>query len=56
MFPLIDLTGVVGGCFMASDGQVDPSGLTQAMAAGARSAGVRIYTHTRVLAINCEKK
>ena len=33
LFPLVDTEGVVGGCYMASDGQVDPSQLTQAMAA-----------------------
>ena len=55
LFPLMDTTDVVGGCYMASDGQVDPSQLTQAMAAGARGGGVKIFTHTRVLAINSEK-
>ena len=52
LFPLVDTEGVVGGCYMASDGQVDPSQLTQAMAAGARKGGVKIFTHTRVLKIN----
>ena len=52
LFPLINTDGVVGGCYMASDGQVDPSQLTQAMAAGARKGGVKIFTHTRVLKIN----
>ncbi|MTA96706.1 MAG: FAD-dependent oxidoreductase, partial [Actinobacteria bacterium] len=52
LFPLINLEGVVGGCYMASDGQVDPSQLTGALAAGARRGGVKIFTHTRVLAIN----
>ena len=37
---------------MASDGQVDPSSLTGALAAGARRGGVKIFTHTRVLSIN----
>ncbi|MEY3257805.1 MAG: hypothetical protein RL443_814 [Actinomycetota bacterium] len=55
LFPLMDTTDVVGGCYMASDGQVDPSQLTQAMAAGARKGGVKIFTHTRVLAINTDK-
>lgn len=52
LFPLINLDGVVGGCYMASDGQVDPSQLTGALAAGTRRGGVKIFTHTRVLAIN----
>ena len=52
LFPLMDLEGVVGACYMASDGQVDPSQLAQALASGARRGGVRIYTHTRVLGIS----
>ena len=51
LFPLIDLEGVIGACYMASDGQVDPSQLTMAMAAGARRNGAKIFTHTRVLEI-----
>ena len=50
-FPLIDITGVVGACYMGSDGQVDPSQLAQAMAKGARKNGVAIHTNTRVLGI-----
>jgi 4-methylaminobutanoate oxidase (formaldehyde-forming) len=51
LFPLLALDGVVGACYMASDGEVDPSQLTQAMAKGARKLGVQIATHTRVLEI-----
>lgn len=51
LFPLIDLDGVIGACYMASDGQVDPSQLAMALAAGARKNGVQIFTHTRVLEI-----
>lgn len=51
LFPLMDTEGVVGACYMASDGQVDPSQLAQALASGARRGGVRIFTHTRVLGI-----
>ncbi len=51
LFPLIDLEGVVGACYLPSDGQVDPSQLAQAMATGARKAGVQFFTHTRVLEI-----
>ena len=52
LFPLINTEGIVGGCYLPSDGQVDPSQLTQAMAAGARKAGVKIFTNTKVLKIN----
>ncbi len=55
LFPLMELKGVVGACYMASDGQVDPSQLAQALASGARAQGVQIFTHTRVLGIRTEK-
>ena len=42
LFPLIDLAGVVGACFMPSDGQIDPSQLVGALASGARAKGVGI--------------
>jgi 4-methylaminobutanoate oxidase (formaldehyde-forming) len=54
LFPLIDLNGVAGACYMASDGEVDPSQLSYAMANGARKHGVHIATHTRVLEILTE--
>ncbi len=50
-FPLMSTEGVVGACFLDSDGQVDPSQLCMALAALARAAGVTIRTHTRVTAI-----
>lgn len=54
LFPLMELDGVVGACYMASDGQVDPSQLAQALASGARAEGVQIFTHTRVLGITTQ--
>ncbi|HEX7404811.1 MAG TPA: FAD-dependent oxidoreductase [Candidatus Nanopelagicaceae bacterium] len=54
LFPLMDLEGVVGACYLPSDGQVDPSQLAQALASGARGNGVKIFTHTRVTAIRTE--
>ena len=41
-FPLIDLTGVRGATWIASDGYVDPYSLTMAYAKGARAGGVKI--------------
>ena len=55
LFPLMDTDGVVGACFMPSDGQVDPSQLAMALAAGARRFGAQIHTYTRVLAIRTER-
>jgi len=52
LFPPADTAGVHGGCFLPSDGQVDPSQLTYALAAGARAGGVRVATGTRVVAID----
>lgn len=42
LFPFIDPHCVVGAAFIPSDGYVDPSGLTQAYARGARNGGVAI--------------
>ena len=41
-FPLVDLDGVRGATWIASDGYVDPYSLTMAYAKGARAGGVRI--------------
>ena len=54
LFPLMVTDGVVGACFLPTDGQVDPSQLTYSLAAGARDMGVQIHTHTRVLGIDTE--
>jgi 4-methylaminobutanoate oxidase (formaldehyde-forming) len=54
LFPLMSTEGVVGACFLPTDGQVDPSQLTYSLAAGARAMGVAIHTHTRVLGIDTE--
>ncbi|HTC86018.1 MAG TPA: FAD-dependent oxidoreductase [Candidatus Acidoferrum sp.] len=54
-FPLMTADGVLGAVYLPTDGWLDPSGLAQAMAAGARKRGARIRTHTRVTAINTER-
>ena len=50
-FPFIDPEGVVGAAYIPSDGYVDPYGLTQAYAAGARARGVTIAEGVRVTGI-----
>jgi 4-methylaminobutanoate oxidase (formaldehyde-forming) len=50
-FPLMSIDGVLGAVWLPTDGWLDPSGLALALAAGARARGVRIQTHTRVVAI-----
>ncbi len=54
LFPLMSTDGVVGACFLPTDGQVDPSQLTYSLAAAARALGVAIHPHTRVLGIETE--
>jgi 4-methylaminobutanoate oxidase (formaldehyde-forming) len=50
-FPLMSTDGVLGAAWLPTDGYLDPSGLTQALAAGARQRGVTIRTRTRVTGI-----
>ncbi len=47
-FPLMTTDGVEGAAWIPSDGYVDPSGLTLALAKGARNTGVRIHEGVRV--------
>ncbi len=51
-FPLMSTDGVLAAVWLPTDGWLDPSGLAQAFAAGARAAGVTIRTHTRVVGID----
>ena len=51
LFPLMETEGVRCGSYLATDGYLDPSLLTTALADGARAGGVQIFTHTRVEAI-----
>jgi 4-methylaminobutanoate oxidase (formaldehyde-forming) len=49
--PRYRLEGVVGGVFLPKDGQVNPIDVTQALAAGARARGVRVFENTKALRI-----
>src|SRR3954471_1129139 len=51
MFPLMSTDGVVGAAWLPTDGYLDPSQLTFALADGARQAGAQILTSTRVTGI-----
>jgi sarcosine dehydrogenase len=48
LFPVMEKKGVVGAAFLPTDGQIDPSGVTYALAKGARDRGAEIYTDSRV--------
>ena len=54
MFPLISLDGVVGAAYTPNDGVIDPTGLTIALATGAKKRGARIFEETNVEKINLE--
>ena len=51
LFPVMEKKGIVGAAFLPTDGQIDPSGVTYALAKGARDRGAEIYTDTRVTGI-----
>jgi glycine cleavage system aminomethyltransferase T/glycine/D-amino acid oxidase-like deaminating enzyme len=55
MFPPMSTDGVLGAAFLPSDGYIDPSQLTFALAEGARRGGAEIATGTRVTGIGVER-
>ncbi len=55
LFPPMSTDGVLGAAYLPTDGYIDPSQLTQALAEGARRRGAEIYTNTRVNAIQVER-
>ena len=54
LFPLMSTDGVRCASYLPSDGYLDPSLLTSALAQGAREGGCRVFTHTRVTGIDVE--
>lgn len=48
LWPLMDIHDLVGAAFMPTDGQANPSDITQALAKGARMAGAQIFENCRV--------
>src|SRR5438132_4396445 len=55
LFPPMSTDGVLGAAFLPTDGYIDPSQLTFALAAGARRHGAEIATGTRVTGIGVER-
>ena len=51
LFPLMSTEGVLGAALLPTDGYLDPSQLTFALADGARQGGARTFTNTRVTGI-----
>jgi glycine cleavage system aminomethyltransferase T/glycine/D-amino acid oxidase-like deaminating enzyme len=54
LFPLMSTEGVLGAAWLPTDGYLDPSQLTFALAEGARAGGGRIFTGARVTAIDSD--
>ena len=48
LWPLMDISDVVGAAFLPSDGQASPSDITQALARGARNSGAKILENCPV--------
>src|SRR5438874_12839370 len=55
LFPPMSTEGVLGAAYLPTDGYVDPSQLTLALAEGARRGGAEVYTNTRVTAIRVDR-
>jgi glycine cleavage system aminomethyltransferase T/glycine/D-amino acid oxidase-like deaminating enzyme len=55
LFPAMTAEGVLGAAYLPTDGYIDPSQLTLALAEGARRNGAEINTNTRVTAISTER-
>jgi glycine cleavage system aminomethyltransferase T/glycine/D-amino acid oxidase-like deaminating enzyme len=54
LFPPMSTHGVLGAAYLPTDGFLDPSQLTFALAAGARKRGAEISEETRVVGIELE--
>ena len=54
LWPLMTIDDLVGAAFLPTDGQANPSDITQSLARGARMAGVRIFEDTPVTRIIVE--
>ncbi|MEZ5667694.1 MAG: FAD-dependent oxidoreductase [Alphaproteobacteria bacterium] len=56
LWPPMRVDDVVGAAFLPTDGQANPSDITQALARGARRGGVRILEDTAVTAIERDEQ
>ena len=54
MWPLLDVSDLVGASFLPTDGQASPSDITQSLAKGARMAGARIVEGVTVLGLEMD--
>ena len=54
LWPMMNVDDVVGAAFMPTDGQANPSDITQALAKGARMGGVQIFEDAEVTDIEID--
>ncbi|MCB5943805.1 FAD-dependent oxidoreductase [Acidocella sp. KAb 2-4] len=55
LWPLMDVHDVIGAAFLPTDGQANPSDITQSLARGARMAGAKIFENVEVTGFEIEK-
>ena len=54
LWPLMDISDVIGAAFLPTDGQANPSDITQSLAKGARMNGASLIEDTEVTGIEVE--
>ena len=54
LWPLMTIDDLVGAAFLPTDGQANPSDITQSLAKGARMAGVKVVEDTPVIRVIVE--
>ncbi|HEY9212929.1 MAG TPA: FAD-dependent oxidoreductase, partial [Ancylobacter sp.] len=54
LWPLMDVSDVIGAAFLPTDGQANPSDITASLAKGARMNGVSIFEDTLVTGLHVE--
>lgn len=54
LWPIMEIGDLVGAAYLPTDGQANPSDITQSLARGARMAGVKIFEDTPVTRILVE--
>ncbi len=55
LWPLMTTDDLIGAAYLPTDGQANPSDITQALAKGARMAGVSIFEDTEVIDLEIDK-
>lgn len=55
IWPLMTIDDLVGAAFLPTDGQANPSDITQALAKGGRLSGVSIFEDTEVVDLEIDK-